>query len=58
LLEGFDKKLGTGTRLKTNYDFFALLHRAGRRAARRFLDQHFDDIGERSTLDLVKETAA
>jgi NTE family protein len=58
LLEGFDKKLGTGTRLKTNYDFFALLHRAGRRAARRFLDQHFDDIGQRSTFDLVKETAA
>ncbi len=46
MLEGFEKKLGTGTRLKTNYDFFALLHRAGRRAARRFLDQHFDDIGE------------
>jgi len=58
LLEGFDKKLGTGTRLKTDYDFFARLHRAGRRAARRFLDRHFDDIGQRSTFDLVKETAA
>lgn len=58
VLEGFEKKLGTGTRLKNDYDFFALLHRAGRRAARRFLDQHFDDIGERSTFDLVKETAA
>lgn len=58
MLEGFEKKLGAGSRLKTDYDFFALLHRAGRRAARRFLDQHFDDIGERSTFDLVKETAA
>ncbi len=58
LLEGFDKKLGTGTRLKTDFDFFSRLHRAGRRAARRFLDRHFDDIGQRSTLDLVKETAA
>jgi NTE family protein len=58
LLDGFDKKLGSGSRLKTDYDFFALLHRAGRRAARRFLDRHFDDIGHRSTLDLVKETAA
>jgi NTE family protein len=57
LLEGLDKRL-TGSRLKTDYDFFALLHRAGRRAARRFLDRHFDDIGHRSTLDLVKETAA
>lgn len=57
LLDGLDKRLN-GSRLKTDYDFFALLHRAGRRAARRFLDRHFDDIGRRSTLDLVKETAA
>ena len=57
LLEGLDKRLN-GSRLKTDYDFFALLHRAGRRAARRFLDRHFEDIGHRSTLDLVKETAA
>jgi NTE family protein len=57
LLEGLDKRLN-GSRLKTDYDFFALLHRAGRRAARRFLDRHFGDIGHRSTLDLVKETAA
>jgi NTE family protein len=32
-----------------------MLHRAGRRAARRFLDQHFDDIGARSTIDLHAE---
>ena len=38
---GWTSKLGTGSRLKTDYDFFALLHRAGRRAARRFLDRHF-----------------
>jgi NTE family protein len=57
LLDGLDKRLN-GSRLKTDYDFFALVHRAGRRAARRFLDRHFDDIGHRSTLDLVKETAA
>jgi NTE family protein len=57
LLEGLDKRLN-GSRLKTDFDFFALLHRAGRRAARRFLDRHFADIGHRSTLDLVKETAA
>lgn len=57
LLEGLDKRL-TGSRLKTDFDFFKLLHRAGRRAARRFLDRHFGDVGHRSTLDLVKETAA
>jgi NTE family protein len=57
LLEGLDKRL-SGSRLKNDFDFFALLHRAGRRAARRFLDRHFDAIGHRSTLDLAKETAA
>jgi NTE family protein len=57
LLEGLDKHLNN-SRLKTDFDFFRLLHRAGRRAARRFLDRHFSDIGHRSTLDLVKETAA
>ena len=56
-LEGRNRRLN-GSRLKTDYDFFALLHRAGRKAARRFVDRHFDDIGHRSTLDLVKETAA
>ncbi len=57
LLDGLGKHLN-GSRLKTDFDFFKLLHRAGRRAARRFLDRHFADIGHRSTLDLVKETAA
>jgi NTE family protein len=40
------------TRLKTDFDFFDLLHRAGRRAARRFLDEHFDDIDVRGTAEL------
>ena len=57
LLDGLGKHLN-GSRLKTDFDFFKLLHRAGRRAARRFLDRHFADIGHRSTLDLVRETAA
>ena len=35
-----------------------MLHRAGRRAGRRFLDQHFDDIGVRSTIDLREEMRA
>ena len=38
------------SRLNTEYRFLELLHRAGRRAARRFLDAHFDDIGMRGTL--------
>jgi NTE family protein len=35
-----------------------MLHRAGRRAVRRFLDAHFDDIGVRSTIDLREEMRA
>ncbi|HSV24602.1 MAG TPA: patatin-like phospholipase family protein, partial [Xanthobacteraceae bacterium] len=46
------------TKLSTDYDFFRLLHTSGRRAARRFLDAHFDDIGVRSTFDLRAEAQA
>jgi NTE family protein len=49
------KKLTPESRLNTDYDFFEMLHRAGRRAARRFLDRHFGDIGVRSTIDLHEE---
>jgi NTE family protein len=52
VLEGTGKRLSAGSKLKTDFDFFALLHRAGRRAARRFLDDHFADIGVRGTADL------
>jgi NTE family protein len=52
------KKLTAASRLNTDFDFFEMLHRAGRRAGRRFLDQHFDDIGVRSTVDLREEMRA
>jgi NTE family protein len=35
-----------------------MLHRAGRRAARRFLDMHFNDIGVRSSIDHTPEVPA
>jgi NTE family protein len=49
------KRLTSGSRLNNDFDFFEMLHRAGRRATRRFLDRHFDDIGVRSTIDLHEE---
>jgi NTE family protein len=52
------QRLTPASRLNTDYDFFEMLHRAGRRAARRFLDRHFDDIGHRSTIDLRAEMKA
>jgi len=48
----------TDTKLETDYDFFRTLHAAGRRAARQFLDEHYDDIGVRSTFDLRAEAQA
>jgi NTE family protein len=35
-----------------------MLRDEGRRAARRFLDAHFDDIGIRGTVDLANEVKA
>jgi NTE family protein len=52
------KSYPADTKLSTDYDFFRMLHTGGRRAARRFLDEHFDDIGQRSTFDLRAEAAA
>jgi NTE family protein len=46
------------TKLNNDFDFFFMLHEQGRRAARRFLDAHFDDIGQRSTIDLRAEVKA
>ena len=54
-LGAFGDRLTAASRLNTEYQFFEMLRRAGRRAARRFLDTHFDDIGVRSTLDLKAE---
>jgi len=44
------------SKLKNDYDFFESLHDEGVRAATVFLDKHFDDIGERGTLDLAAES--
>lgn len=52
------RKLSAQSRLNTDFDFFEMLHRAGQRAGRRFLDQHFDDIGVRSTIDLRQQMRA
>ena len=55
-LGGLGERLTASSKLKTDFDFFKLLHRAGQRAARGFLERHFDDIGRRSTLDLAAES--
>jgi NTE family protein len=57
-LEDSVKALSTESELNTEYDFFKMLRDHGRRAARRFLDRHFDDVGVRSTVDLAQEVQA
>jgi NTE family protein len=52
------KAYSADAKLSTDYDFFRMLRTSGRRAARRFLDAHFDDIGVRSTFDLGAEARA
>jgi len=58
VLDRFGTHLDTFSRLSTDYDFFDMLHISGKRAARRFLDEHFDDIGIRTTVDLHAEARA
>ena len=58
VLDGLGKTLTSDTKLSTDYDFFEMLRLGGKRAARRFLDAHFADIGRRSTFDLRAEAHA
>ena len=58
VLDRFGKHLDADTKLSNDYDFFEMLRASGRRAARRFLDTHFDDLGRRSTFDLRAEAQA
>src|SRR5262245_36081454 len=45
------------SKLNNDYEFFDRLRQLGQAAAQRFLDEHFGDIGRKSTIDLAAETA-
>jgi NTE family protein len=49
-------RLAASSKMKTDYDFLDVLHRAGQRAAGKFLDRHFGDIGRHGTVDLAAES--
>jgi len=49
-----DVPLEPHSKLKLDFEFFLLLRKRGQRAAQRFLDTHFNDIGKRSTIDLMR----
>lgn len=47
--------LSASSKLNAEWSFLTHLRDIGRASAKRFLDQHFDSLGKRSTLDLRKE---
>jgi NTE family protein len=58
VLERFGTHFDAFSKLSTDFDFFEMLQVSGKRAARRFMDEHFDDIGKKSTVDLRAEAQA
>ncbi len=55
VLEGLGERFASATKLRNDYQSFELLRKLGQRAARRFLDAHYNDIGVRSSVDLKAE---
>ncbi|HEY8261916.1 MAG TPA: patatin-like phospholipase family protein [Methylosinus sp.] len=49
------KRFGADTKLDADYDFLRSLFDIGRVAGKRFLDEHYDEIGVRGTLQLKEE---
>jgi NTE family protein len=43
------------SKLNNDYEFFDRLRQLGQAAAQRFLDEHFGDVGRKSTIDLQVE---
>jgi NTE family protein len=58
VLDQFGTGLDAASKISTDYNFFEALHINGKRAARRFLDDHFNDIGVKNTVDLAAEAQA
>jgi NTE family protein len=49
------KDIDASSKLTAKWDFFLMLREAGRKAAKAWLARHFDDLGQRATIDLRKE---
>ena len=58
VMEDLGDTFGARSTLKTDYEYFETLRKLGQRATRRFLDQHFNDIGRRSTIDIADKIEA
>jgi NTE family protein len=58
VLDRYGTTFDAASKASTDYTLFETLRIAGKRAARRFLDEHFDDIGVKGTVDLAAEARA
>jgi NTE family protein len=47
--------INASTKLDVKWDFFRMLMKTGRKAAKRWLTAHYADIGQRATIDLRQE---
>ena len=56
-IDGAEKliALDASTKMNAEWEFLLYLKAIGREAAESFLEQHFDSIGVRSTLDVGEE---
>jgi NTE family protein len=57
-LDSVFKQLTADSKLETDFAFFEHLRDGGQSAGRAFLEQHFDDLGVRGTVDLAAEAQA
>jgi NTE family protein len=48
------QELGVATKLNPDWDFLCRLRDAGRRRAEAWLEESFDDVGRRSSVDLAE----
>ncbi|MGI8526845.1 MAG: patatin-like phospholipase family protein [Pseudolabrys sp.] len=55
VLEGLGEQFSSASKLRTDYESFELLRKLGQRAARRFLDAHYAQVGRESSVDLGAE---
>ena len=55
VMDGLGEHISAPDKLRNDFESLELLHKLGQRAARRFLDAHYADIGVRSSVDLKAE---
>jgi NTE family protein len=58
VLEGLGERMSSSSKLRNDYKSFELLRKLGQRAARRFLDAHYAQIGEQSSIEVKSEIFA